>query len=380
IFASDGARWRFQRQLAVNIFNAEAFREYTGSVFVVVGKEVIKNLGKAADEGTVIDLQKLMLHFTLDSFGAVTFGESFGCLDDIDQKVQFAEAVDDVLEIVAGRLNDPMWKITERLNGTSKRAADHNKLIRGYAQNFMDKRRQEGYRANKNDFLQFLMEGRDNNDQPLSDELIIDNIITFMIAARDTTAHALTWMFYLLLRDGTDPDIVNRVVREVDEVLEGEDPTYETHKKQKYTEACFNEALRIFPVVPRNLRYCEKDDVLPDGTKVYAGEWVSWSSYVMGRSESIWGPDAKEYKPSRWLYKEKPSPSKFNTFHAGPRICVGQQFAIIEALTVIGMIFQSFNLELEDPSRVPKYRPSLALPMVDGLNVRVTRRFGATTL
>ncbi|KAG0016993.1 hypothetical protein BGZ80_008713 [Entomortierella chlamydospora] len=380
IFASDGARWKFQRQLAVNIFNAEAFREYTRSVFVVVAKEVIGNLGKAADEGTVIDLQTLMLHFTMDTFGAVTFGESFGCLDDVNRKVQFAEAVDDVLEITVGRLQNPLWKITHRLDGTAKRAAYLNNLIRSYAQNHLDKRRQEGHHAKKNDFLQFLMEGRDDNDQLLSDELIIDNIVTFMIAARDTTAHALTWMFYLLLRDGSDPEVVDRVVRETDEVLGGEDPTYETHKKQKYTEACFNEALRVFPVVPRNLRICESDDILPDGTKVYAGEWVSWSSYVMNRSESIWGSDAKEYKPSRWLNTEKPSPSKFNTFHAGPRICVGQQFATIEALTVIGMIFQSFNLELEDPSRVPKYRPSLAFPMVGGLNVRVTRRFGGATL
>ncbi|KAF9358000.1 hypothetical protein BGX26_002686 [Mortierella sp. AD094] len=300
IFASDGARWKFQRQLAVSIFSIKAFREFTSSVFVVVAKKVIEALGKAADEGTTIDLQKMMLHFTLDTFGAVSFGESFGCLDNIDQNVPFAEAIDDMLEIIANRINDPMWKIRERLNGTSKRAADRCKLIHDYARNIMDKRRREGYHAEKKDFLQLFMEGKDEH------------------------------------------------------------------------------ALRVFPVSPRNLRYCEKDDVLPDGTKVYAGEWVSWSSYVMGRSESIWGPDAKEYKPSRWLNTEKPSPTKFNAFHAGPRICIGQQFAIIEALTVIGMIFQSFNLELEDPSRVPTYRPSLTFPMVGGLSVRVTRRSGAT--
>ncbi|KAF9999904.1 hypothetical protein BGZ79_006522 [Entomortierella chlamydospora] len=378
IFASDGARWKFQRHLAVSIFNIKAFREFTSNVFVVVGKKVIEILGKAADEGTVIDLQRVILHFTLDVFGATSFGERFGCLDNIDQEVPFAEALDDMLEIIVNRVNDPMWKIRERLNGTSKRAADHNELIHNYARNIMEKRRREGHHADKKDLLQLFMDGKDEQGNPVSDEIIVDNIITFTIGGRDTTALALTWMFYLLLREGSDPEVVNKVVREVDEALGGGDPTYETHKEQKYAEACFHEALRVFPVSPRNLRYCEKDDVLPDGTKVYAGEWVTWSSYVMGRSESIWGPDAKEYKPSRWLNTEKPSPSKFNAFHAGPRTCIGQQFATIESLTIIGMILQSFNLELEDPSRVPKYRPSLTFPMVGGLNVRVTRRSDAT--
>ncbi|KAF9200279.1 hypothetical protein BGZ49_009500 [Haplosporangium sp. Z 27] len=173
---------------------------------------------------------------------------------------------------------------------------------------------------------------------------------------------------------------MNKLVQEVDDVLGGSDPSYETHKKQRYAEACFNEALRVFPMVPRNLRNCVNDDVLPDGTKVYAGEWVTWSTYVMGRSERIWGPDAKEYKPSRWINTEKPSQSKFNSFHAGPRVCLGQQFATVEALTIMGMVLQKFEITLEDPSRVPRYKPSLIFPMAGGLGVRVSRRCGAAVL
>ncbi|KAF9147409.1 hypothetical protein BGX20_006655 [Mortierella sp. AD010] len=166
---------------------------------------------------------------------------------------------------------------------------------------------------------------------------------------------------------------MEKLFQEVDDVVQGSHPTYETYKKQKYAEACFYE-------VPRNIRRCEKDDILPDGTKVYAGEWVTWSTYAMGRSELVWGPDAKKYKPSRWINTEKPSQSKFNSFHAGPRVCLGQQFATIEALTIIAMILQSFDLKLEDPSRVPTYKPSLIFPMAGGLNVRVSRRSGAIAL
>jgi hypothetical protein len=70
IFASDGANWKFQRRQASHIFNVKAFREYTSDVFVIEAQKVLEYLGKAADAGTEIDFHQLMLHFTLDSFGA----------------------------------------------------------------------------------------------------------------------------------------------------------------------------------------------------------------------------------------------------------------------------------------------------------------------
>ncbi|KAF9101625.1 hypothetical protein BGX27_011399 [Mortierella sp. AM989] len=380
VFTTEGPKWKPQRQIVVSVFNSRALRDYTTNVFVVEAKKVVEIFGKAADEGTVIDFQSVMLNFTMDSFGGAAFGKSFGCLENLDKVVPYAAAIDDLLENAANRLKNPLWRITEHLDGTRKHVLHSNHLFRSHAKEILDKRRKEGNHSGKSDFVQLFMDGRDDEGNGMSDDLIIDNIMTFMIAGRDSTAHALTWMFYLLLRDSTDKDIMAKLVSEVDELHRGADPTYESHKKQKYTDACLHEALRIFPVAPRNLRYCDNDDTLPDGTKVYKGEYVAWSSYVMGRSEALWGIDAKEYRPSRWINTEKPSPTKFNSFHAGPRVCPGQQFAINESLTIISMIFQSFNLELEDPSRVPAYRPSLAFPMIDGLNIRVTRRSKANAL
>ncbi|KAF9981186.1 hypothetical protein BGZ65_004231, partial [Modicella reniformis] len=301
IFGSDGAAWKFQRKLASHVFNVKAFREYTSDVFVIEGKKVIDYLGKAADEGFVVDFHALMLHFTLDSFGTISFGKSFGCLANIEHEVPFAVSFDDLTEICSDRLRDPVWNIRERLTGVHKKAQYDKALIRNHGLEIIQKRRSEGYRADKKDLLQLFMEAKDDEGQPLSDELLVDIILNFtasIIAGRDTTAQALSWMFYLIYRDGTDKNISKLLTQEVDDVLGGGDPTYETYKQQKYAEACFNEALRIYPSVPRNLKICVKDDVLPDGTKVHAGEWVTWSSYVMGRSERIWGPDAKKYKPS----------------------------------------------------------------------------------
>ncbi|KAF8981544.1 hypothetical protein BGZ46_002624 [Entomortierella lignicola] len=380
MFTSEGAKWKSQRQQTVAVFSIKAFRDFTSNAFVSEARKVIDYLGKAADEGTVVDMQNLLLNFTLDTFGLVSFGESLGCLGAKDKLGPFAQAMDDILETLTKRLNDPFWTIRERLNGHRKVVNANGQKLRDLSQALIDKRRKEGFQKEKRDFLQLLLEGVDENGEQMTDKTIIDNINTFMFAGRETTAHALTWMFYLLLRDSADKSMIERLVRESDEALQGEDPTYDTYKKQRYTEACFYEALRLYPVVARNVRFCENDDILPDGTKVYKGEWVSWSAFAMGRSERIWGPDAKEYKPSRWMDTEKPSSSKFISFHTGPRICPGQQFATVEALTAIGMILQSFELKLVNPSADATYRASLAFPMEGGLPVRVTRRAGVVAV
>lgn len=84
------------------------------------------------------------------------------------------------------------------------------------------------------------MDMQDAEDgRPLSDEMLKDLVLNFIIAGRDTTAQALAWMFYLLFRSQTDPRIVQRLVQEVDDVLQGQAPTYDSCKKMKFAEAWY---------------------------------------------------------------------------------------------------------------------------------------------
>ncbi|KAF9112787.1 hypothetical protein BGX27_002788 [Mortierella sp. AM989] len=374
IFASDGHEWKSQRKLASHVFSVKAFKEYTSDVFVIEGQLVVDYLIKAADEGTIVDLQELFLSFTLDCFGTISFGKNFGCLENMDKKVDFATSFDDLASACSDRLMDPLWKFREAVTSVGKKAAHDKNVIRRHALDIIERRRREGFHAEKKDLLQLFLDSTDDDGNPLSEDFIVDIILNFTIAGRDTTAQALSWTFYLLGRDEADPQIIKNLVNEVDDALHGELPSYESHKQLKFAEACFYETLRLFPSVPRNLKECVKDDVFPDGTKVHKGEFVCWSSYVMGRSEDIWGPDAKEYKPSRWINTEKPSQGKFSAFHAGPRVCLGQQFATVEALTIMGMILSKVEFELVEPTKFPGYGVSVSLPLLHGLPVRVRRR------
>ncbi|KAF9120501.1 hypothetical protein BGW39_011317 [Mortierella sp. 14UC] len=375
IINADGESWKFQRKQATHLFNVNAFREYTSEVFNKEAQKVLEYLGKAADAGSVVDFHGVTHAFTLDVFGSVSFGESFGCLENIDGKVPFADAVGDLLGICSLRLVDPLWKLRESATSVGKRARELKFVMRERIRRIVERRRREGLEGDKKDMLQLLLESTDDEGNPLTEDYLVDIILTFTVAGRDTMAQSVAWMMYVILRDETDPEIMKTLVQEVDDVLGSELPTYETHKKQKYAEACFFETLRMYPPLPRNFKTCVQDDILPDGTKIYAGEMFSWSSYVMGRSEKLWGPDVKEFKPSRWLGREKAvSMSKFNSFHLGPRTCVGQGFAVLEALTIVGLVLQQFELSLVEPGKLPAYGLGTTLAMRNGLPVRVARR------
>ncbi|KAF9963339.1 hypothetical protein BGZ65_004207 [Modicella reniformis] len=374
IFGADGEHWKWQRKMASHIFNVKAFRDYTSNVFVQETNNVTDYLDAMSQKDAVVDIHDILLKFTLDSFGEVSFGQSFGCLQDPEKEVEFAAAFDRLNATVSERLFRGPWKVVELFNGVGKKVAKDKKIVVDFALDIIRTRRLHGYNKPQKDLLQLFMDLKDDNGEPLSDETLKDSILNFIIAGRDTTAQALSWMFYLMHRSSSDKNIVRKLQQEIDEVLGGELPTYESYKKMKYAEACLYEALRLYPSVPRNMKVCVEDDVLPNGVEIKKGEFFQWSSWTMGRDTAIWGPDAKEYKPERWLVGEKASPSKFPAFHAGPRTCLGQQFATIEAVTFMSLVFRRFKFELVDPDNEPGYGAGLTLPVANGLPIHVSRR------
>ncbi|KAG0336550.1 hypothetical protein BG000_006456 [Podila horticola] len=374
IFGADGQHWRWQRKLASRIFTVQGFRDFTDTVFCKEADLVRDYLGKIADQGRVVDLQEVFYKFTLDSFGEIAFGESFGCLKDLEQEVEFATAFDRLNTSLSNRFSNPVWKFTQWWTGEQEQIKRDAKIVYDFAYGVIQRRREQGFQKQHKDLMQLFMEAEDEDDKPLSTVMLKDTLMNFVIAGRDTTAQALSWMFYLIHRSSARKEILEKLQEETDRILKGGYPTYETTKQQKYAEACLHETLRLYPSVPQNLKVCVQDDVLPGGYKVYKGEKIAWSTWAMGRDTGIWGPDALEFKPERWLTGEKPSSSKFVSFHLGPRTCLGQQFATIEAITMLSLLLQRFTFELVNPDIEPAHIASLTLPMAKGLPIRCKRR------
>ncbi|KAG0325682.1 hypothetical protein BG004_003156 [Podila humilis] len=333
IFGADGQHWRWQRKLSSNIFTVRAFRDWTTRVFCADGDLVRAYFDRCvpsslATEGKVVDLSDVFYKYTLDSFGSIAYGESFGCLQNPEQEVEFASAFDRLNNTLSNRFMNPFWKVSDWWTGNDKQIAKDIETVQGFAYGVISRRRlqqqQQGQEEQNDkgykDLMQLFLDAKDESGNSLDDEMLKDTLMNFILAGRDTTAQALSWMFYLIHRSGSrKEEILGKLRQEIDSVLQGGYPTYEATKLLKYTEACFHETLRIFPSVPQNVKVCVEDDVLPSGFKVKKGERIGWCSWAMGRDTKIWGPDAAEFKPERWLTGEKPSSSKFVSFHLGPR-------------------------------------------------------------
>ncbi|KAI8997284.1 cytochrome P450 [Pilobolus umbonatus] len=385
IFNANGEQWKNQRKTASHIFNVKNFRDHFTEVFVAnlrIASKVV--FDKAIKDHEIIDFHSLMFKFTLDSFTYLGFGVN---LDSLLKKenVQFADSFDFCQQGSFNRFVNPFWRITEPIlkvcNPFSKTFEQHLAIIDTFAADVIARRRKEianGETGHK-DLLSRFMSATNMNDDPLSDSELRDVVLNFIIAGRDTTAQALSWSFYMLL---THKRIENKLLKEIQETITDdlwEDPPrlYEVVKDMKYAHSVFYEVLRLFPSVPNNQKYALNDDVWPDGTVLKKGDYVMWCPWAQGRSEAVWGPDAKEFKPERWITPtgelRRETQGQWPAFHGGPRVCLGQNLATLQALVVMIFIMKNYKMQLV-PDQDITYQVSLTLPMKNGLKVMVERR------
>ncbi|KAK4371937.1 hypothetical protein RND71_007321 [Anisodus tanguticus] len=146
-----------------------------------------------------------------------------------------------------------------------------------------------------------------------------------------------------------------------------------------YLHATLTETLRLYPAVPVDGRCADADDVLPDGLHIRKGDGVYYISYAMGRMPYIWGNDAEDFRPERWLKDgifHPESPFKFIAFHAGPRICLGKDFAYRQMKILAMALLHFFRFKLSDDTKEVTYRTMFTLHMDEGLQVRAVPRRG----
>jgi cytochrome P450 len=164
----------------------------------------------------------------------------------------------------------------------------------------------------------------------MSDEQLLDNVLTFLFAGHETTARALTWTLYLIARA---PEWEGRIVEEIEQVA-GQGPITAAHiDRLKIVSQVLKESMRLYPPVPVLTRIV-KDDVEIGGRRLRRGTLVVMPIYVIHRHQQIWD-DPDRFDPERFSPEHEGRYSRYQymPFSAGPRICVGASFAMIEALS-----------------------------------------------
>jgi cytochrome P450 len=334
---------------------------------------------------------------TMDVICKIGFGIEVNSLSITNSgpEASFANAFDTANTMFFGRHFDLAWKLKRYFNiGSEATIKESIKTVDDFVYNVIQTRRHEIFLQNNNvkpDLLSRFMAVIEKNPDNYSDKYLRDIFINFMIAGRDTNAITLSWFFHLLCQN---PDVEKRILQEIHDVVKAnknecvsleesismfsESLTHTILDKMHYLHAALTETLRLYPAIPMDGKSAVSDDILPDGYKIKKGDIVSYVPYSMGRMKYLWGLDADEFKPERWLNQngvfQPQSPFKFTAFQAGPRICLGREFAYMQMKTVAAVLIRFFKFEGEGAQPVT-YRPALSLVMsADGLNLRVNPR------
>lgn len=179
---------------------------------------------------------------------------------------------------------------------------------------------------------------------------IRSELLNILLAGRDTTASLLSYLFHHLVRNQDEwTRLRTAILNEFGTYENPKNISFASLKSCTYLTYCINETLRLNTVVPGNARMALKDTTLPRGggpngdkpVFVRKGQGVEYIIHVMHRRKDLWGEDADEWKPSRWEGK-RPG-WEFLPFNGGPRICIGQQFALVEAGYVTVRLLQKFS-------------------------------------
>lgn len=386
----DGELWAYQRKTAARLFSSRAIREHMAEI---VNKHVIvldDVLGEAAGAGKVVDIAELLLHLTMETICEIAFGLDIKSLKS-DSVHPFEEAVDEGQHIAISRADVPtfIWKF-QRLLGIGKEGrlkecvAVVNDTVMTIIKETMAKiqeEKQSGTQVSgkRKDALSLFLESEDA-DERLTPDLLRDITLSLIVGGRDTTADSIGWVFYHIAQH---PDMEQKIREEIiatfgEHLDVNENPSYEKLQKMTYLEATIKETLRLQPPASWNLRFTEEDVVMSDGTFIPQGSYAVFAPYTTGRRTDVWGEDAAEFKPERWVDPANPtrliqvSNFKFNAFLAGPRQCIGMNFALMEMKVIIVKIMSRFHLDME-PGQNVKYRRSVTLPLDGGLKVRVRR-------
>lgn len=311
---------------------------------------------------------------------------------EIDASSPFSKAFDYASDHVGLRFQNPLYKVTELFTGSRFRTAlaEVKKFGRGIVTNAKLRRSRIAYES--------LLDGEEPVMGSLIDslietfeqpEVIADSALNFLSAGRDTTAQSLTWSLYCLLRH---PSTAESLRKETGSLLSNTGTLKEPVKlgmaslqsaNIPYTMAAFYESLRLYPPVPFELKQCETDITLPDGTFLPKTSIIVWCIWAMNRSKA-YGDDTESFRPERWLDEKGKftarSAFEFPVFNGGPRACLGKKMAETMVTYVLTVLLHDFDFEeVFDPAQGKGERVSqnsLTLPMAGGLPCRVRARDG----
>jgi cytochrome P450 / NADPH-cytochrome P450 reductase len=372
---TDDPNWSKAHNILLPNFSQQAMRDYVPMMNDIATQLMQK--WERLNPGEPVDVTADMTRLTLDTIALCGFGYRFNSF--------YRDTMHPFVEAMYGVLGESQRRAralpiqTKLRRSASKKLAENYRYMENEVQQIIDERRRSGNIEEHKDLLSRMLTGVDKRTgQKLDDDNIVAQCQTFLIAGHETTSGLLSFAISFLIKH---PQVVARAQEEVDRVL-GTDtsvlPTYQQVLGLTYVNQILSETLRLWPTVAGFTRYPYSDArvgpyLMPKGSSITA------LSIMLHRDPSVWGDDAEEFNPDHFRPETRAQlpPNAFKPFGSGQRACIGRQFAMQEAMLVLGMLLQRFefvdylNYEL-------KVKEGLTIKP-EGLSIQIKLRPGRTT-
>lgn len=336
LLTSEGDHWKRQRRLSQPAFHKHRIASF-GDTMAECTAQMLASWEPVAKSGEVFDIHAEMMRLTLRIAGKTLFSADLG-----DAAERVGDAFSTLLEILNDRTSAMVVFPKSIPTPENVRFARAKKVLDDVVNGVIEERRQRP--AEHHDLLAMLMEAKDaDTGEAMTDEQLRDEIMTMMLAGHETTANALAFSFYLLSKN---PAVTRKLVDEVDRVLQGRTPTAQDAMQLQYTLRVVQESMRLYPPAWIFSRKAVKEDVI-GGYRIPAGATVTVSPWALHRDPRFW-ENPEGFDPDRFTEERSAGRPKFAyvPFAAGPRMCIGAGFALMEAQITLAMVLQRYRPEL----------------------------------
>ena len=357
MLTSGGSFWKRQRRISQPAFHGESVHHFA-PIMSRLASETADAWSRAAAAGEPVDACTDMMKVTLRIVAETLFGDDLA-----ESAAEVNRVFPVILACLAARVSSPirppLWLPTATNWRLRPALQSLNSIVEGL---IATKRRRlavrSGPQGGHRDLLTILMLARDaETGEAMGDAQLRDEVMTLMIAGHETTANALSWLWYLLDRH---PDEQERLRAEIIAATGGSAPTVDDLPRLPRLKAVIQETLRLYPPVWMfDRRALGPDDLT--GTKVARGDLVIFCPYAIHRLPDLWS-DPEAFRPERFEAGREEQKNKFAylPFSAGPRTCIGNSFAMIESQIIVGTLLSRFRARLADPAPITP-RPRVTL-------------------
>ena len=360
LVVSTGELWRRQRKLMAPFYTPKGVQAYAG-LMLRDGARLVERWQALASAGTEVEIAEEMTLVTASIILKAMFST-----ETIESIHQMKDAVETMIAFVTG-VQLPLWLPT----ANNRRYIAAHKLVHRSINGLIARRRATDEAQWPDDLLSRLMRARDEDTgQAMAENLLRDESITTFFAGHETTARTMTFAWYAL---ATNPTVTARLHEELDRVLAGRSPTADDLRQLPYTLQVIKEVLRLYPAAPFYVRDAIAADQL-GGFDVPVGAAVMLSPYYTHRHPQFW--DAPEvFDPDRWTREREAARHShaYHPFAAGPRICIGNNFSLLESHLLLAMLAQRFTARLR-PGYEPRWVMRGTLGLANGLPMMIRAR------